>query len=61
MDRFRREIVSASLLLVSGTIQRSPEGVVHLMAETLEDRSAALRGLDQADIPGAMTRSRDFH
>ncbi|HEY2131576.1 MAG TPA: error-prone DNA polymerase [Acetobacteraceae bacterium] len=64
-DRFRREIVSASLLLVAGIIQRSPDGVVHLIAETLEDRSAALRVLDQADphqhVPGALTRSRDFH
>jgi len=44
-QRFRREIVGSSLLLVEGKIQRSPEGVVHVIAERLEDRSAALRRL----------------
>jgi error-prone DNA polymerase len=70
-DRFRREILSASLLVVGGVIQRSPEGVVHLIAETLEDRSAALHHLEDAEliapsaetpsVPTALTRSRDFH
>ncbi|HEY0267593.1 MAG TPA: error-prone DNA polymerase, partial [Rhizomicrobium sp.] len=65
-ERFRREIVTSTLILVTGTIQRSPESVVHLIADTLEDRSAALRQLKQSDpgplsLPHALTHSRDFH
>jgi error-prone DNA polymerase len=47
IERFRREVVGSSLLFVRGRIQRSPEGVVHVVAEVLEDRSAALRHLDE--------------
>ena len=39
---FRRPIMAARLMLVEGEVQRSPEGVVHLMATRVIDRSAAL-------------------
>jgi error-prone DNA polymerase len=60
LDRFRRAILASRLLLVAGRVQRSTENVVHIIAERLEDRSAALAAL--AELPGAiMPRSRDFH
>jgi error-prone DNA polymerase len=60
-ERFRREIVSAACWIVDGTLQKSPEGVVHLIAERLEDRTAALRRIDEADaLPAALAHSRDF-
>jgi error-prone DNA polymerase len=49
-ERFRRAIVGASLLLVDGQVQRSAEGVVHVVARALEDRTALLR--DLSDQPG---------
>ncbi len=72
-ERFRKEIMGARLLLAEGKIQKSPEGVVHLMADTLIDRSADLRLLSGAAIPGngpshrhprdvrILPPSRDFH
>jgi error-prone DNA polymerase len=39
MEHFRKEVMSARLVLVEGTIQSSPEKVVHLVAERLFDRS----------------------
>jgi error-prone DNA polymerase len=39
MERFRKEVMGARLVLVEGTIQSSPEEVVHLVAERLFDRS----------------------
>jgi error-prone DNA polymerase len=39
MERFRKEVMGARLVLVEGTIQSSPEKVVHLVAEKLFDRS----------------------
>jgi error-prone DNA polymerase len=42
MERFRKEVMGARLVLVEGRIQRSPEGVVHLVAARLIDRSGDL-------------------
>ncbi len=73
IDRFRRALVAASLLEVQGRMQRTEEGIVHILAETLADRSDLLarletpppvmRALARADEAPAprMPRSRDFH
>src|SRR5579883_2043572 len=45
MERFRKEVMGARLVLVEGRIQSSPEKVVHLVAERLIDRSGDLLGL----------------
>jgi error-prone DNA polymerase len=54
MERFRKEVMGARLVLVEGHIQSSPEKVVHLVAERLFDRSRDLVGL--AD--GAFSRKQ---
>jgi error-prone DNA polymerase len=53
VETFRREIMGARLLLVRGRIQRSPEGVVHLVAERIIDRSTELERLseDSVEVP----------
>ena len=48
-ERFRREVMASRLMVVSGQVQRSPEGVVHLMANRVADRSDLLSLL--ADEP----------
>jgi len=48
-ERFRREVMASRLMVVSGQVQRSPEGVVHLMANRVQDRSDLLGLL--ADVP----------
>ena len=65
--------MGARLLLAEGVVQKSPEGVVHLMAERLIDRSQDLHLLSSdAPPPAAPTHrhprnvrvlppSRDFH
>jgi error-prone DNA polymerase len=45
MERFRKEVMGARLILVEGHIQSSPEKVTHLVAERLFDRSADLVNL----------------
>jgi error-prone DNA polymerase len=47
MERFRKEVMGARLVLVEGYIQSSPEKVVHLVAERLFDRSSDLIYLAQ--------------
>jgi error-prone DNA polymerase len=47
VETFRREIMGARLLLVEGKVQRSPEGVVHLVAERIFNRSHELERLSE--------------
>ncbi len=57
----RREIMAARLMLVEGEVQRSPEGVIHLMATRIHDRTAELARLSQthrADPP--LSRADEF-
>jgi error-prone DNA polymerase len=49
-EHFRKEVMGARLLLVEGRIQKSPEGVVHLMAERLVDRTGELDRLSEDKI-----------
>jgi len=70
----RRAVMAARLMQIEGTIQRSAEDVVHLMAVRVIDRSALLERLGdgvEADPPPIraghprnvriLPRSRDFH
>ena len=53
-ERFRREVMGARLMLVEGRVQKSPEGVVHLMAQRILDRSPDLLSLSdthRAEVP----------
>jgi error-prone DNA polymerase len=45
MERFRKEVMGARLILVEGYIQSSPEQVTHLVAQRLFDRSHDLMNL----------------
>jgi error-prone DNA polymerase len=51
-ERYRQSLMTAQLLLVKGTVE-SREGVVHVIAGTLEDCSEHLAALT--------VQSRDFH
>jgi error-prone DNA polymerase len=56
MEQYRKVIMGARLLLVRGRVQRTETAgtpVVHLVAEALEDRSAALHSLLQGLPVGA--------
>jgi len=46
-ERFRREVMAARLMQVEGRVQKSPEGVVHLAAERVLDRTEALGRLSE--------------
>ena len=76
LDRFRRAVMGSSLLQVTGRLQRSPEGIIHVIAERLDDRSAMMTRIAEAPetagtlpmrSPGhprqerIFPRSRDFH
>jgi len=71
--QFRKEAMGSRLLLAEGVVQKSPEGVIHLMAHSLIDRSADLKQLSGDAVPRhppshrhprnvrVLPPSRDFH
>jgi error-prone DNA polymerase len=69
LDKYRKEVMGGRLLLVEGKIQRSPEGVVHLVSERIIDRSFELERLSEdtfrprvhADPIPPPTDSREMH
>jgi len=46
-DKFRKEVMGGRLLLIEGRIQRSPEGIIHLVADRITDRSFELERLTE--------------
>ncbi|MCG6203255.1 error-prone DNA polymerase [Rhodopseudomonas sp. HC1] len=54
MEKFRKEVMGARLVLVEGRIQASPEGVVHLVAERLIDRSFEMGRLSEGLVSPAL-------
>ncbi|MGN6516054.1 MAG: error-prone DNA polymerase [Rhizomicrobium sp.] len=58
VKEFRREIMSGRLLVVEGTVQRSKEDVVHLVAERIIDRTEELDRLSEDDTEAPSFRSQ---
>jgi error-prone DNA polymerase len=58
-ERFRRETMGARLLLVEGRVQKSPEGIVHLMAKRVFDRTEELRRLSEDGGPNIQLSRAD--
>ncbi|HEV7693330.1 MAG TPA: error-prone DNA polymerase, partial [Hyphomonadaceae bacterium] len=57
-EKFRAETMASRLLLVEGRVQRSPEGVTHLMGARLIDRTAELERLsDDGRAEQELTRA----
>ena len=52
MEQYRKEVMGARLILVEGYIQSSPEGVTHLVAQRMVDRSHDLIGLANDSLSG---------
>ncbi len=44
-ERQRRAVMASRLMVIEGEIQRSKEGVVHLMATTITDRTIRVKAL----------------
>ena len=61
MKAFRREVMGARLIHIEGRIQRSPEGVVHLVASKLQDRSAALIEMSGRETQRLVAPSQTAH
>uniref|UniRef100_E6VFU0 Error-prone DNA polymerase n=1 Tax=Rhodopseudomonas palustris (strain DX-1) TaxID=652103 RepID=E6VFU0_RHOPX len=61
MEKFRKEVMGARLILVEGKIQASPEGVVHLVADRLIDRSHEMARLSEGLARPALPDGADLY
>jgi error-prone DNA polymerase len=59
-ERYRRQAMGARLILVTGRVQRSPEGVIHLVAERLDDCSHELSALSESRLRPALARADEL-
>jgi error-prone DNA polymerase len=60
-ERQRRAVMASRLMVIEGEIQRSKEGVVHLMATTITDRTHELQRLsEQHDANVPIPRNDEF-
>lgn len=50
-ERYRRAVMASRLMLAEGEVQRSKEGVIHLMATRIVDRTAMLDRLGESRPP----------
>jgi error-prone DNA polymerase len=46
-ERYRKEVIGSRLMLIEGKVQRSEEGVVHLISEKIVDRTRELDWLSE--------------
>ncbi len=56
-ERFRPALLGSTVLLVTGRLQRSPENIIHIIAEILENRSAQLADPPAGSVPGSHTNT----
>ncbi|WP_022682071.1 error-prone DNA polymerase [Sphingobium bisphenolivorans] len=57
----RRPVMASRLMLVEGEVQRSKEGVVHLMASRVHDRTAELQRLSETHVARVqLSRADEF-
>ena len=61
VEVYRREVMGARLMLVEGKVQRSPEGVVHLVAARIFDRSHELHRLSEDEMQTLTTHTSHRH
>ena len=57
MERFRKIVMGARLVWVAALVQRSEEGIVHLVVEHIVDRSADLALLSHESLPLMLARA----
>ena len=59
-QKFRKEVIGARLVLIEGRVQRSPEGIAHLVAERLVDRTPELGRLSERELKPPLSRADEI-
>ena len=59
LNRFRRAILGSSLLRVTGRLQHSPEGIIHVIADRLDDLSSRMARITDASVVRPVDADRE--
>jgi error-prone DNA polymerase len=59
-ERFRRQVMAARLMQIDGVIERSKEGVVHVMTREVFDRTQELKRLSEDHDPTELSEADAF-
>jgi error-prone DNA polymerase len=59
-ERYRRAVMASRLMLAEGVVQKSPEGVIHLMATRITDRTELLDTIADRGRPTLESRIDEF-
>jgi len=57
LERFRKVVMGARLVCIDGIVQRSDEGIIHIVIETINDRSSDLLTLSDEQLPTSFARA----
>jgi len=57
LEKFRRQVMGARLIEAHGPIQKSPEGVIHLIVRDFIDHTTLLNGLADGETPIPLARA----
>ncbi|MCX8502695.1 MAG: error-prone DNA polymerase [Beijerinckiaceae bacterium] len=57
LERFRKVVMGARLVCIDGIVQRSDEGIIHIVIETIYDRSSDLLTLSDEQLPTSFARA----
>jgi error-prone DNA polymerase len=62
-ELFRKEVMGARLMQVTGKLQKTEEGIIHLMATTVVDRTVELEKLwlQQSEAPDVSKKEKAWH
>ncbi len=60
LERFRKVVMGASLVWVDGIVQRSDEGIIHIVVDTIIDRSFDLLTLSDEQLPPSFARADEI-
>jgi error-prone DNA polymerase len=60
LERFRKVVMGARLVWVDGIVQRSDEGIIHIVVDTIIDRSFELLTLSDEQLPPSFARADEI-
>ena len=60
LEKFRREVMSGRLVEARGPIQRSPEGIIHVIVRDFIDHTRLLHGLADGETPIPLARADEI-
>jgi error-prone DNA polymerase len=60
LEQFRKVVMGARLVWINGIVQRSDENIIHIVVDTIIDRSIDLLALSDEQLPTSFARADEI-